>query len=159
LYLRTLQHRHTGFSNVTTRQLIEHLLRTYGNITPTDIAANDKKFRSAYDAVQPVEHLFSQIEDTMDYADAGQSPYTAAQVLTNAYSLIFKTGMFSESCREWRRRPAAEQTWTNFKTQFAEAHQDLRLVQSTTQGAGYHNANNAMDKQQPRPQTVKCWPI
>jgi hypothetical protein len=145
IYLRTLQHRHTGFANVTTRQLIAHLLQAYGNITPSDIATSDQKFRSAYDPAQPIEHLFSQIEDTMDFADAGGSPYTAAQVISNAYLLIFNTGLFQESCREWRRRPTAEQTWTNFKTQFAEAHQDLRRTQNTTQGSGYHNANNAMD--------------
>jgi hypothetical protein len=145
LYIRTLQHRHTGFANVNTRQIISHLLQTYGNITPTDIGANDRKFRTAYDPAQPIEQLFSQIEDAMDFADAGRSPYTAAQVVTNAYSLIFNTGLFNESCREWRRRPEAEKTWTNFKTQFAEAHQDLRITQNTTQGAGFHNANNAMD--------------
>jgi hypothetical protein len=54
----------------------------------------------AYDAAQPVEHLFLQIEDTMDYADAGRSPYTAAQVVTNVYTLIFNTSMFPESCQE-----------------------------------------------------------
>jgi hypothetical protein len=57
----------------------------YGNITPPDIAMNDQKFRTAYDAAQPIEHLFSQIEDTMDYADAGGSPYTTAQVVTNVF--------------------------------------------------------------------------
>jgi hypothetical protein len=44
LYLRTLQHHHTGCANVTVRQLIHHLLQTYGNITPTDLATNDQKF-------------------------------------------------------------------------------------------------------------------
>jgi hypothetical protein len=34
---------------------------------------------------------------------------------------------------------------TNLKTQFAEAHQDLCQRQNTTQGSGYHNANNAID--------------
>jgi hypothetical protein len=121
------------------------LLQAYGNITPLDIATNDQKFHSTYDPTQPIEHLFSQIEDTMNFVHAGGSPYTVAQVISNAYLLIFNTSLFQESWREWRRRPAAEQTWTNFKTQFAEAHQDLRQTQNTTQGSGYHNANNAMD--------------
>jgi hypothetical protein len=145
LYLRTLQHRHTGFANVTTRQLIRHLLDTYGNITPTDLGNNDEKFKTACDPAQPIEALFSQIEDAMDFADAGGSPYTAQQVVTNAYSLVFNTGIFPEACREWRRRPAAEKTWAIFKTAFAEAHQDLRLSQGTTQEGGYHSANLAMD--------------
>jgi hypothetical protein len=43
----------------------------------------------------------------MDYADAGGNPYTAAQVVTNAYSIMFSTGLFPEACREWRRQPPA----------------------------------------------------
>jgi hypothetical protein len=145
LYIRTLQHRHTGFANVTARQLIQHLLTTYGNITPTDLALNDGKFRTAYDPAQTIEALFSQLEDAMDYADAGSNPYSTAQVVTNAYSLMFSTGLLPEACREWRRKPGIDKTWANFKTDFAEAHHDLRLAQGTTQEGGYHGANNAMD--------------
>jgi hypothetical protein len=145
LYIRTLQHRHTGFANVTTRQLIQHLLNTYGNITPTELAHNDIKFRTAYKPAQPIEALFSQPEDAMDYTDAGGNPYTAARVVTNAYSIMFSTGLFPEACREWRRQPPAYKTWANFKTGFAEAHLDLRLAQGTTQEGGYHGANNVMD--------------
>jgi hypothetical protein len=81
----------------------------------------------------------------MDYADAGGNPYTAAQVVTNAYSIMFSTGLFPEVCREWHRQPPAYTTWANFKTNFAEARLDLRLAQGTTQEGGYHGANNAMD--------------
>jgi hypothetical protein len=145
MYIRTLENRHTGFANVTTRQLIDHLLNTYGNLTPTDLATNDSLFRQAYDPSQPIESLYAQIEDAMDLASAGRTPYSTAQVVANAYSLVFNTGMLPDACREWRRRPAADQTWDHFKTAFAEAHADLRLSQQTTQGAGFHSANNAMD--------------
>jgi hypothetical protein len=121
------------------------LLNTYGNITPTELAQNDIKFRTAYEPAQPIEALFSQLEDAMDYADAGGNPYTAAQVVTNAYSIMFSTGLFPEACREWRRQPPAYTTWANFKTNFAEAHLDLRLAQGTTKEGGYRGANNAMD--------------
>jgi hypothetical protein len=146
LYLRTLQHRHTGFATSTTRNLIEHLLTSYGDITPTDLAHNDTVFRKPYDPTQPIETFYSQIEDAMDYAGAGCSAsYTAAQVVTNAYSLIFTTGMFHKSCREWRRKPEAEKTLARFKVHFTKAHHDWRLAQGTTQTEGYHGANNAMD--------------
>ena len=59
---------------------------------------------------------------------------------------MFSTGVFADACREWRRRPAAEHTWDTFKTHFALAHEDNRLIQQhTTQGGGFHQANNAMD--------------
>jgi hypothetical protein len=106
---------------------------------------NDIKFRTAYEPAQPIEALFSQLKDAMDYADAGGNPYNAAQVVTNAYSIMFSTGLFPEACHEWRWQPPAYTTWANFKTDFAEAHLDLRLAQGTTQEGGYHGANNAMD--------------
>ena len=145
LYLRTIQHRMTGFANVSIRSMIRHLLRTYGNITPTDLAANDQKFRAPYDPGQPIEILFSQIEDTMDFADAGGTPYSANQIVTNAYQLVFNTGLLPEACRDWRKKPADQKTWAIFKVDFADAHQDLRLSQGTAQEGGYHSANNAMD--------------
>jgi hypothetical protein len=114
-------------------------------MTPTELAHNDIKFRTAYEPAQPIEALFSQLEDAMDYADAGDNPYTAAQVVTNAYLIMFSSGLFPEACREGRRQPLAYKTWANFKTNFAEAHLDLRLAQGTTQEGEYHGANNDMD--------------
>jgi hypothetical protein len=81
----------------------------------------------------------------MDYADAGNSPYTAAQVVTNAYSIIFNTGLFPKACHKWRCLPAATATLAKIKSNFAEAHQDLRLAEGTLQEGGYHSAHNAMD--------------
>jgi hypothetical protein len=94
LHIWTLQHPHTGFANVATCQLIQHLLTMYGNITPTDIAHNGSKIKTAYEPAKPIEALFSQLEDAMDYADAGCNPYTAAQVVANAYSIMLSTGLF-----------------------------------------------------------------
>jgi hypothetical protein len=86
IYIRTLQNRHTGFANVSTREVIEDLL-AYGNITPTD-TENDTRFKTAYDPSEPIETLYSQLEDAMDYADAGDNAYTANQVVSNAYTLV-----------------------------------------------------------------------
>jgi hypothetical protein len=57
----------------------------------------------------------------MDLAATGCTPYSTEQVVANAYSLVFNTGMFPEACHEWRRHPAADQTWDHFKTAFAKA--------------------------------------
>jgi hypothetical protein len=143
LYIQTLQHRYTGFTNVTTCQLIRHLLNTYGNMMPTNLAHNDIKFCQAYKPAQPVESRFSQLEDVMDYADVGSSPYMAPQVIINAYLVIFSTCLFPEACREWCRKPAADKTWALFKEHFAEAHHNLHLAQGTTQEGRYHSASDS----------------
>jgi hypothetical protein len=147
MYIRTLRHRVTGFANATTLQLLSHLYATYGRLSPADLQANDARLRTGYDPNQPIEALIDQVEDAVSLAAAANTPYTAGQIVSIAYTHVFATGMFPEACREWRRRPLQEQTWVNFKTDFAIAHQEYRESQTTNQ-AGYHNANAAMELQQ-----------
>ena len=77
-------------------------------------------------------------------AAAANNPYSAEQVVTAAYNLFFKTGIFAEDCKLWRRRIAGDKTWQHFKTYFTMAHQELRESQTTLQDASYHSANNAI---------------
>jgi hypothetical protein len=69
--------------------------------------------------------------------------YTIPQIVAIAYNSVFQTGLFAGACQEWRCRPVAYKTWTNFKTDFALAHQELRESQVTSQSAGFHSANLA----------------
>ena len=43
VYVRTLRNRLTGYSSTTVWQLLDHLLTTYGRITPTDLSHNDAR--------------------------------------------------------------------------------------------------------------------
>eukprot|EP00957_Ditylum_brightwellii_P111179 8477491-Ditylum_brightwellii.AAC.1 len=43
-----------------------------------------------YDVMLPIEHLAEQIETTVTVAGNANQPYTAAQVLSIAYNLVFK---------------------------------------------------------------------
>jgi hypothetical protein len=120
-------------------------MQAYGNITPIDIEDNDRKFKTPYDPSTPIQLLYAQIEDAMEFADAGNTPYTQEQILANAYYLIFATGMYAEACKEWRRLPAIQKTWARFQQHFTEAYNDMIVSQKTTQAGGYHNANAAME--------------
>jgi hypothetical protein len=49
------------------------------------------------------------------------------------------------ACRRWNEKPAAEKTWTHFKSHFAAAHRQHKQMQGeTAANAGYHSANAAM---------------
>eukprot|EP00957_Ditylum_brightwellii_P045777 3472592-Ditylum_brightwellii.AAC.1 len=68
-----------------------------------------------YDATLPIEHLAEQIETAMMVAGNANQPYAVAQVLSIAYNLVFKTGVYKDACKEWQNKPPAERTWSNFK--------------------------------------------
>ena len=145
MYYRTLRNRHTGYAIVSTRDIITHLYTQYGNITPQDLQENDLKIKTPFDTSLPIETLYDQIEDAVELADAGSTPYSAQQVVAIAYSLVFATGQLTEACRDWKRSLAGHKTWSNFKIDFGLAFKELRESQQTAQGAGFvpQNANHA----------------
>ena len=136
IYLRPLDDINAGFSNAHTRVLLHYLFHHYGQISPQDLVKNDIEFKKAWDPTTPFEHLINQIENTQEFAlDAGQ-PYTPAQILNNAYTLVFNTGVYIEDCNQWDLVLPQLQTWFNFKTHFLEAQRKFRLKQSAHK-AGY----------------------
>jgi hypothetical protein len=142
MFVRSLTTRHVGYLNVTTNQLLQHLYTEYARISASDLLANDVKFKTPYDPNLPIESLFEQIEDAVDYAAAGNTPYTAPQVLACAFQLVFATGMFLEDCKLWKRRAADYKTYPQFKLDFAVSHRELRETRTTAAGAGYQAANS-----------------
>ena len=49
-YVKVHKNRNTGYAHVTTRKLIEHLLKKYGHITPNDIINNEERMKCKWDA-------------------------------------------------------------------------------------------------------------
>ena len=49
--------------------------------------------RENFDANKPIEELFEQIEEAVEYADAANAPYNETHIVSRAYFLVFKTGM------------------------------------------------------------------
>ena len=90
--------------------MLTYLYTTYTNITPAELIENDARLNTAYDVNQPIERLFKQIEDAVEYADAGHNPYIPLQVVTNAFQLVSQTGMFVRDCKEWKRTTPADKT-------------------------------------------------
>ena len=151
IYIRALKDCHVGYMNQSIRSILQHLFDNYGNITPLELEDNDMKMRATWDPNSPFDCLVKQIEDGQDYADDGGQPYTAAQLLRIAYTLVFKTGLYFEDCKTWNARPTTQHTCDNFKTHFQTAQRLLRDQMRTTKQAGFHS-NLAQHTQPPTAQ-------
>jgi len=140
-YIRAKRHKFVGYANITTKELLEHLYTSYAQITSNDLRENEARMNQPYDPNQPIEILFDQIDDAVDFAAAGNVPYTNRQIVIAAYNLVFDTGVFGDECKEWRKLEPANKTWAQFKRMFTVAHQDLQESRATARTTGY--ANNA----------------
>jgi hypothetical protein len=92
-----------------------------------------------------VATLFKKIQDCADYSEAGGVPIGPSQQINVGYATKFATGHFMSVCRRWNEKPAADKTWTHFKSHFAAAHRQRKKMQGeTASNDGYHSANAAM---------------
>jgi hypothetical protein len=145
MYLEILNDNMVGYSNISTRDMLDHLFETYGNITAVDLEINFEHMRRAWDPQQLVETLFKQIQDCADYLEAGGVPIGPSQQINVGYANIFATGYFMSAYRRWNEKPAADKTWTHFKSHLAVAHcQHTQMQGETAANAGFHSANAAM---------------
>ena len=145
-YIRSLRDKYIGYANVTTLEMLTHLYDSYARITQGDLDENDRRMKQAWDPNQPFETLIDQIEDAIDFSAAGNTPYSRQQIVNAAYNAVFRTGLFADDCKTWRKRPEADKTWDNFKADFTTAHQDLRESQITAGSAGFQNQANFINE-------------
>jgi hypothetical protein len=62
-YLNALSDEIVGYINLTSLQLLTHLLTYYAMIAPTELTQNYERLNAPYDPNQPIETLFQQIQD------------------------------------------------------------------------------------------------
>jgi hypothetical protein len=145
MYLDTLNDTMVGYVNISSRDMLDHLFETYGNITAVDLEINFEHMRRAWDPQQPVETLFKQITDCTDYSEAGGVLIGHPQHINVGYAKIFATGHFMSPCCRWNEKLTAEKTWAQFKSHFAAAHRQHKQMQGESAAtAGYHSANTAV---------------
>ena len=87
LYVWSLCHNYIGYGKTTTRALLDHLYSKYANISASALQDNGKRLRAPYDSNQPFDTLIDQVENAVDYASAGETTYTPAQVVVKNSSL------------------------------------------------------------------------
>jgi hypothetical protein len=145
MYLEILNDNMVGYANISARDMLDHLFETYSDITLVNLEINFEHMCRAWDPQQPVETLFKQIQDCADYSEAGGVPIGPSHQINVGYATIFATGHFMSACRCWNEKPAAEKTWTHFKSHFAAAHRQHKQMQGETAAhAVFHSANAAM---------------
>jgi hypothetical protein len=138
-YIKALLDPMFGYANVTTLSLLTHLKTTYGEMTAADREANLARMNAPWSPPSPIENLFDQLEEGQRYAVLAAEPIADSQLTRLGLTLITKCGMMPDGCREWRLKPAASQTWANFKIHFA-LHDRDRQETATAASSGYSGA-------------------
>jgi hypothetical protein len=80
-----------GYAGVTVRELVQYIIHTYSRIDPTHLADCYTKMMRPYDLQDPIDTLFTQIDDGVRYVWWGGEPYGESQYVNIAFLLILAT--------------------------------------------------------------------
>lgn len=143
VYLDELNNPYTGYMQLTAKNILDWLLQRYGKISAADLQDNKTRFNEPIDTSQPVSVYFKKMDEAVQFASDGNTPFNDNDIVETAYFAFQQTGLYLLPCKEWRRRPDNQKTWLNFKQFFANEYHDLKEDQRVQTGqTRYHTANN-----------------
>jgi hypothetical protein len=143
MYTSQLEEYLLQYANCSAYKIWVHLESTYGLINPTQLADNYNTMTDLIHFQDPIESLFKHIEDRVRYANTIMQPYMDAQYVNIAFLLILNTGAVPDAYRNWQRRTPVNQTWVDFRREFARSQREQCIISNTVSGTGYHTANVA----------------
>ena len=145
-----LQHSVLGYTNVSARRMIEHLLTNYGTVTQKDLETNKELLtKLEWDPSTDINNLWGAIKKITDYntqfggANAAHALSDAA-IIAHIERIIKDAGIMSLDLRDWKNKPEADRaTVQQCKTFFNTAYKEY--LKTVTAGvAGFHaRANSA----------------
>ena len=142
-YIAALRDRNTNVITCDIHTVIRHLFDVYGNVTPQTLQDKEQEVKATvYDLRDPIDSIFTKIEDLLEFSGAAGSLFTQPQCINIAYVILNKTGKFQLSIRDWNRKSSPQKTWINFKDPFRSAHKELReSTDITLQDSHLNHAN------------------
>jgi hypothetical protein len=144
VYIADLKCVTTAFGNVSPRELLDHLMDTYGTIKPDDLLENLKKLSTPWDPDTPIETVFNNGNICRQFADEGKEPITDSMYMLTLLGVFRNSGVLTQAIRDWDFKPPGDKTTKAFKIHFKQADDyrrrcDLQLKESiAASAAGPH---------------------
>ena len=69
LYESKLRNRYTGYMDVRTHDVLDHLMYWYSNIAAANTKTNEERINEEFDHSHPIDVCFQRIDDAVQYAD------------------------------------------------------------------------------------------
>ena len=139
-----------GLNGVDLRTLTTHILTTYAQISQPDMDDNMTDFNVGMDPILPLAVYTRKQEKCQVFANDAGVPISEATMVTTGTKHALATGNMTLAWREWRRRPVADHTWTNWKTHWTAAFAEMRDINRMTAAETSFGANAAEEDAQGR---------
>ena len=123
---------------VTTRDLLDHLMDWYSNITAANIKANESRINEAF-IIHVLSTSFYNASMMLYSMLMTRKPIYGKKKLQTAFHSVNATGIYQEACKEWQKKGDADKTWTNLKPHFSAEYHKIHEQKRVSGEAGFNS--------------------
>lgn len=145
MYIIGLRNKYTSYLKVSVRDILDHLLERYENITAADLHRNVLKLQEPVDTALPLDHYFKRIDDCVKYAIDGNDPFPSKTIINTDYHALHSKGLYKLTCKECKALQNNQQDKETLEKMFISEYKDLREEERTQNKTNYHAANNIQE--------------
>jgi hypothetical protein len=135
-------------NGVDLRTLVQHILTTYAQINQPDLDDNMTKFNIGIDSGLPLAAYTRKQEKCQIFVPDAGVPISDELMVTTGSKHALSSGNMMLNWREWKRRPANEHTWANWKLHWTAVFAKMRDISRMTTGDTTFGANQAAEIEQ-----------
>ena len=148
VYYAVLDDPTEGLNGVDLRTLVQHILTMYAQISQPDLDDNMTKFNTGIDPGLPLATYTHKQEKCQVFAADVGVPISDKLMVNTGSKHALSSGNMTLGWRKWKRRPAIEHTWANWKIHWTAAFAKMRDISRMTTGETTFGANQATEMEQ-----------
>jgi hypothetical protein len=143
LWYRDLRHPRSFYTNVTAKQLLDHLDANCGGLHPSELVNLPTEMLGYYAEADGIPEYINMLEEAQRKLARANLPMSDDQLLAIASTAILASDHYPRPTDAWEALPRIHRTWTAWKAHYREAHlarkrQLLATQHATTQHSSAH---------------------
>ena len=132
-YVVTLIDEYTNLITTDIPEVLIYLFHNFSKVTSEEVAQKEAEIMSmTWLPSDPIILLTRLLEQLEKLAQQAGIPYTPAQILEKALSIIRAILDYKLALTFWKNKSSADKTQTNLKTHFHKVQQHLKTIYSQT---------------------------
>ena len=156
IWYRDLRHSRSFYTNVTAKQLLDHLDANCGGLHPSELVNLPTEMMGYYADADGIPEYINMLEEAQRKLARANLPMSDDQLLAIASTAVLASEHFPRPTDEWEALARVNKTWTAWKAHYRAAHiarKRQMLAAGKSQYGGSANAVTPADDSTISPDT------
>ena len=137
IWYRDLRHARSFYTNVTAKQLMDHLDANCGGLHPSELVNLPTEMMSYYAKADGIPEYIDMLEEAQRKLARANLPMSDETLLAIASTSVLASQHFTRQTNEWEAKPPAEKTWAAWKPHYRAAHLARKRQQLATNNPAF----------------------